>query len=341
MIYIIVIQYQISLVLPIYNQERYLNDTLSSLLQQTFTDFEIICVDDKSTDDSVRIIRSFMETAPNIVLIQNPENMGTFKTRANGVLATRSKYIMQFDADDQFISNTVLDDLSKFLGSGMDIYHFSENWYVDGSPVQVQEDQFARASIKNQNWANPQIQFLYGKEIRNNFIYYRISNLVHGKIFSRNVYLHAAGYMQNLGHIVYSDDYAIMYAITYFAKSYQGIPDYFGYIYNLRDNSVVGNLSSKVSKYIQDNKAIFEEIYRLMFSQQNANFIMHQLEYRDQTQFFMKQMKAYDINSKFKICRSIHIGFLEDINYQDAVHDLCGIYPSWDYRQMVCLPGDY
>ncbi|CAL6112651.1 Hypothetical_protein [Hexamita inflata] len=248
---------------------------------------------------------------------------------------------MQFDADDQFSSPTVLEDLSTFLDSGMDIYHFAENWYVDGSPVEVQEDQFARASIKNQNWANPQMKFLYDKEIHVNFIYYRISNLVHGKIFSRNVYLYAAGYMQNLGHIVYSDDYAIMYAITYFAKSYLGISDYFGYIYNLRDNSVVGNLSSKVSKYIQDNKAIFEEINRLMFSQQNANFIMHQLEYRDQTQFFMKQMKAYDINSKFKICRSIHIGFLEDRNYQDAVHDLCGIYPSWDYSQMVCLPSDY
>ncbi|CAL6112655.1 Glycosyl_transferase family 2 protein [Hexamita inflata] len=110
-------QYKISLVLPIYNQERYLNDTLSSLLQQTYTDFEIICVDDKSTDDSVRIIRSFMEAAPNLVLIQNPENMGTFKTRANGVLQLWevellflvyyvSNYILKYfatsNADDKF-----------------------------------------------------------------------------------------------------------------------------------------------------------------------------------------------------------------------------------------------
>ncbi|CAL6114659.1 Glycosyl_transferase family 2 protein [Hexamita inflata] len=341
MIFVFVFQYQISLVLPIYNQERYLNDTLSSLLQQTYTDFEIICVDDKSTDDSVRIIRSFMESAPNLVLIQNTENMGTFKTRFNGVLAARSKYIMQFDADDQFTSPTVLDDLSKFINSDVDIIHFSEYWFVNNQPVQIQEDKFARASILNQNWANPQIQFSHGKEIHNHFIYNRISNLVHGKIINKNVYLLAGGYMQNLKHIVYSDDYAIMYAITYFARSYQGIPDYFGYIYNLQNNSVVGNISAKTSKYIQDNKAIFEEIHTLMHSQRRPDYVMHQIEYRETTQFFMKQMSAYDINSKFKICRSIHLWFLEDKYYQETVHDLCGIYPSWDNSQMVCLPDDY
>lgn len=91
----------ISILLPVYNAGSFLNDTLMSLIQQNFDDFEIICIDDCSTDNSYEILEKFKKNYPDkVVLLKNEKNLGIVGTLNKGFEKARGKYIARMDADD-------------------------------------------------------------------------------------------------------------------------------------------------------------------------------------------------------------------------------------------------
>lgn len=86
----------ISVCMPVYNASRYLRDCIDSILSQSFTDFELLIVDDGSTDDSVEIIRSYSDS--HIRLIENKHDyIGSLNLLLQ---EARGKYIARMDADD-------------------------------------------------------------------------------------------------------------------------------------------------------------------------------------------------------------------------------------------------
>ena len=89
-----------SVVIPLYNKERYIKRTLESVLDQTFTDFEILVVDDGSTDKSYEIIDSIKD--PRIRLIRQ-ENGGPSKARNRGIKEAKGEFIAFLDADDEWL----------------------------------------------------------------------------------------------------------------------------------------------------------------------------------------------------------------------------------------------
>lgn len=88
----------ISIVMPIYNAERYLRQALVSIFSQTFTDYEIVAVDDGSTDLSLNILESF-KTDPRLK-IYHTKNSGAPHARNTGLFHARGAFIIFFDADD-------------------------------------------------------------------------------------------------------------------------------------------------------------------------------------------------------------------------------------------------
>lgn len=94
---------KISIVLPVWNGEGFLNETLLSIQNQDFKDIEIIIVDDHSTDNSVDLIKYLMKTEPRISFYQNEENKGALYTKSRGVLLSKGKYIMIIDDDDKYL----------------------------------------------------------------------------------------------------------------------------------------------------------------------------------------------------------------------------------------------
>ncbi len=84
--------------MPVYNGERYLNEAITSILYQTFTDFEFIIINDGSTDASVQIIESFEDK--RIRLIHNDQNIGLTATLNKGIDLALGEYIARMDADD-------------------------------------------------------------------------------------------------------------------------------------------------------------------------------------------------------------------------------------------------
>lgn len=93
--------YNISLIIPCYNREKTISITLDSVINQTmFKDMEVICVDDCSKDNTIKVIENYTKKFPNIKLIKNKVNSGTYFTRKNGILNSTAPYIAHLDADD-------------------------------------------------------------------------------------------------------------------------------------------------------------------------------------------------------------------------------------------------
>ena len=95
---------KISVIVPVYNVEKYLAACLDSIIAQTLTDIEIICVNDGSTDHSSEILRQYAEKDARICIIEQ-DNSGTGAARNNGIRAARGKYIFFCDSDDCMVSD--------------------------------------------------------------------------------------------------------------------------------------------------------------------------------------------------------------------------------------------
>lgn len=84
--------------MSVYNGEKYLTEAIDSILQQTFTDFEFLIINDASEDNSVNIITSYKDH--RIKLVHNQENLGLAKSLNKGIKLSQGKYIARMDADD-------------------------------------------------------------------------------------------------------------------------------------------------------------------------------------------------------------------------------------------------
>ena len=89
---------KISVIMPIYNGEKYLHQAIDSMLSQTFKDFELIAINDGSSDQSVEILKSYND--PRIVIINNTRNQGLIRTLNIGINNAHGKYVARLDQDD-------------------------------------------------------------------------------------------------------------------------------------------------------------------------------------------------------------------------------------------------
>lgn len=96
---------EVSVIIPCYNEENFIIECITSVLNQTFKDFEIVVVDDKSTDRSVQIIESLMRENSRIRLIKRNENGGISVARNDGIRNASGRYICMLSSDDIFRPN--------------------------------------------------------------------------------------------------------------------------------------------------------------------------------------------------------------------------------------------
>ena len=100
---------EISIIIPIYNCEKYLSRCLDSIINQTFTNIEIICINDGSTDSSLKILQNYKTKDPRIIIInQNNQKLGAARNR--GLEIQKGNYITFIDSDD-WIDNDYLEKL--------------------------------------------------------------------------------------------------------------------------------------------------------------------------------------------------------------------------------------
>lgn len=89
---------KVSVLLPVYNCEKYINESVDSILNQTFTDFELIIIDDKSTDNTLNLIKKYNDN--RIIVFEKNQNSGYTNSLNYGISIAKGEFIARMDADD-------------------------------------------------------------------------------------------------------------------------------------------------------------------------------------------------------------------------------------------------
>ena len=98
---------KVSVVIPVYNVEKYIRQTLDSVVNQTFKEIEIIIVDNKSTDKTLEIINEYAKNDSRFTIYKNSKNLKQGLARNFGVQMARGQYIFFIDGDDYMELNAI------------------------------------------------------------------------------------------------------------------------------------------------------------------------------------------------------------------------------------------
>ena len=121
---------RISVLIPVYNASQYLNESIGSLLNQTFKDFELICVNDGSKDDSLDILKSFA-SEDSRVKVFDKENGGCGSARNRALEEARGRYVYFFDPDDKIPKNTLMSAYKYAIYNDSDMLIFKARAFDD------------------------------------------------------------------------------------------------------------------------------------------------------------------------------------------------------------------
>ena len=88
-----------SIIIPVHNVEKYIPECMLSVLSQSFDSYEIICIDDASTDSSMQVLKTY-ENDKRVTILSNKDNVGVGAARNKAVRIARGKYIVFVDGDD-------------------------------------------------------------------------------------------------------------------------------------------------------------------------------------------------------------------------------------------------
>ncbi|EMJ0649102.1 glycosyltransferase family 2 protein [Campylobacter sp. RM13744] len=118
---------QISIILPTFNVEKYIERALQSCINQTFRDIEIIVVDDCGNDKSIEIAKEYAKKDERIKIIHNEKNLGSFASRNIGVFNSNADYIMFLDPDDYLELNACEECVKVLDNNEIDLICFNYN----------------------------------------------------------------------------------------------------------------------------------------------------------------------------------------------------------------------
>ena len=191
---------KISVIMPVYNTEKYVWDAIQSILSQTFSDFEFIIIDDCSTDNSYKICEEYSIMDSRIFLYKNKKNMWISFTRNKLISLTTTNFIALQDSDDISLENRLQLSYS-FLSDNKDYWVISWNniiidehnlimWYrkysdkikniiLKKSPVSQPSTMFRKDIFLELNWYDKNIDYWedYDLWLRIYLSWYKIKNL--------------------------------------------------------------------------------------------------------------------------------------------------------------------
>ncbi|MDO4469088.1 MAG: glycosyltransferase family 2 protein [Bacillota bacterium] len=121
-----------SIIVPVYNVEKYLRECVDSILEQSFNDFELILVDDGSKDGSSQICDEYAKKDSRVNVLHQ-KNSGQSAARNNGIKISKGKYIIFLDSDDFIEKNSFLKDIYDKAKSGVDIVTYKFRKFYDNN----------------------------------------------------------------------------------------------------------------------------------------------------------------------------------------------------------------
>ncbi len=123
---------RITVIMPVYNCELYIKEAIDSILNQTFTDFEFLIIDDASTDKTVSIIKEYKDF--RIQLIEKEGNKGISDSLNYGLKVAKGEYIARMDGDDISLPERFVKQVT-FLDSNPDVILCGSNFGIIGTEI--------------------------------------------------------------------------------------------------------------------------------------------------------------------------------------------------------------
>lgn len=218
---------KVSIIIPVYNVEKYLVRCLESIMAQDYDDFEVICVNDCSPDSSDKILGEYKTRYPDkIQVLKNPENMGQGRSRINGLNNSTGRYVMFVDSDDYIKPD--------YVKTFVDAIEKEQCEIVIGGYVRDVDGKYHDCPIEDSAWSIVTYPVPWGKIYTREFL---VDNNIH------------------FTHVRQGEDVFFSLNVFYYVKSYK-IIDYCGYYYYLNRNSTTTSMN-------YDKK--FEEVVVRMF----------------------------------------------------------------------------
>lgn len=138
-----------SIIIPVYNVEKEIRDCLDSIKNQTFQDFEVLCVDDRGSDSSIDIVKEYVNTDSRFKILTHEKNSGVSAARNTGLDAATGDNIMFVDSDDWLDLNALEILNNKLNKTKCEIVMFNNyNVKPDGSKKLQDEDKEGDRTIK-------------------------------------------------------------------------------------------------------------------------------------------------------------------------------------------------
>lgn len=246
-----IIDPKISIIMSVYNSEKFLEESIESLLEQTFKYFELIITDDCSTDNSEHILEGFSKRDPRIILIKNIENIGLTKNLNKMIAIAKGKYIARMDSDDISVANR-LETQFNFMENNSQIGVLGADGKIFGEK-------------RNSIFINrPQ----FNNEIKAAFFFENL--LVHSSVFIRRSIIKEFNilYDENFRII---QDYELWVRMTEFTK-FHILPKIL-VLYRVSDTNI-SNTTKIKENYRQD---ILKRIHEYYFIKNNFIFNCNQL----------------------------------------------------------------
>ena len=139
---------KVSIIVPVFNAEQYLTDCVNSVIAQSYSDWELLLVDDGSTDESYRLCQCFSEKDERIIAIHQ-NNQGVSAARNLGLVMSRGEYVCFLDSDDYWFRSEVLSTLVGLAdGKNLDIIRGEHICVEDGALADMQYQQTDNDDIK-------------------------------------------------------------------------------------------------------------------------------------------------------------------------------------------------
>ena len=185
--------YKISAIIPLYNAEKYLKYSLSSIQNQKMKEIEIILIDDCSKDNTLLKVNSFMKKDKRIRLINNTENRKILYSKSIAALNAKGKYIIELDQDDIFIRDDVFDILyCEAEKNDLDLVQirdiYNENYTLNKETrVNYPAKHFIKREIYNKSFPETQPSLKNGMFIKGN-LYLLWGLLIKTDIYKKSIY---------------------------------------------------------------------------------------------------------------------------------------------------------
>ena len=223
----------VSVILPVYNAEIYLERCLNALLSQTYEDFEAICISDGSNDNSLKILKEYQKKDSRIK-VYSQFHSGPAKTRHNAISKSQGKYIMFCDADDYYENDMIETMVTTIEEHNTDVVMCDTNVLC--------MDDFKSNDEAIEYYPILKFEGYYDITPKN---ITEINNILWNKIFKKELMdVHKIEYPTKYEH----DDASFLMRYLLYAKNYYGVNKklYNYYVYN--KNSVMGKLYTNKNK---------------------------------------------------------------------------------------------